>query len=69
MTETTGEEMYQKEVCGTALVEKIVPQGKQHWRGEEEEVAPERTMLGTVGMTVFLLEIAAERETHRCCQE
>jgi hypothetical protein len=68
MSETAGEEMYRTEVCGTALVEKIVPQGRQHWRGEEE-VALERMMLGTVGMTVFLLEIAAERGTHRCCQE
>jgi hypothetical protein len=67
MSETTGEEKYQTEVCGMALVEKIVVQGRRHW-SEEGEVALERTTLGAVGMTVFLLEIAAESGSHRCCQ-
>jgi hypothetical protein len=50
-----------------ALVEKIVAQGRQLLRGEEAVVLARRT-LQAAGMMVFLLEIAVERESRRCCQ-
>jgi hypothetical protein len=67
MSEITGEETHQTEVCGMALVGKIVVQGRLLWRGEEEVVL-ERRRLEAAGMTVFLLETAAERGNHKCCQ-
>jgi hypothetical protein len=63
MNETAGERMHQTGDYGMALVERIVAQGRQPWRGEEEVVS-ERRRLGAVGMITSLLG----RESHRCCQ-
>jgi hypothetical protein len=38
MSETAGEQMHQTEDCGMALAGRIVVQGRQLWRGEEEAV-------------------------------